>query len=116
LHACEATVLLLSPLHACDACEETLLLSPLHACDACDATALLLSPARVPTYQVLADTSFRTLRRAQKNLTSVEVSQLPAVPISNRTVLVSLIHVWESTALLGDLVLRLPDIMHLQVR
>eukprot|EP00035_Acanthoeca_spectabilis_P035612 m.35561 g.35561 ORF g.35561 m.35561 type:complete len:262 (+) comp7453_c0_seq1:173-958(+) len=62
--------------------------------------------------KVLVDPTFRTLRQAQKNLTGVDLASLPPIPNKNRTILESALNVWEGTALLGDLILRLPDILH----
>jgi hypothetical protein len=67
------------------------------------------------TVQVVVDPIFRLLRQAQKNLTGVDLDALPPIPNKNRTLLVSLVNVWEGTAMLGDLILRLPDILHRMV-
>lgn len=62
--------------------------------------------------KVLMDQVFRQLRQSQKNLTDVVLSELPAIPAQNMSILDSLVNVWENTALLGDVILRLPDISH----
>eukprot|EP00038_Savillea_parva_P021397 m.34594 g.34594 ORF g.34594 m.34594 type:complete len:290 (+) comp5158_c0_seq2:76-945(+) len=62
--------------------------------------------------KVLVDPIFRTLRQAQKNLTGVNLTALPAVPNKNRTILTAVVSTWEGTAMLGDVILRLPDILH----
>lgn len=62
--------------------------------------------------KVLVDEIFKTLRNAQNNLTNVNSTELSEFPVENKTVLDSLINVWENTAFLGDMLLRLPDICH----
>lgn len=62
--------------------------------------------------KVLLDEIFRTLRQAQTNLTDVDLAAIPALPTHNQTILDSLLSVWENTAFLGDVLLRLPDISH----
>jgi hypothetical protein len=62
--------------------------------------------------KVALDELFRTLRRAQRNLTGVDLAALPAVPVANASILEHLVLTWENTALFGDLALRLPDIVH----
>ena len=65
--------------------------------------------------KAVLDEMFRTLRRAQRNLTGVDLAALPPVPTDNATLLEHLVLTWENTAFFGDLVLRLPDIVHAMV-
>eukprot|EP00040_Diaphanoeca_grandis_P021665 m.115667 g.115667 ORF g.115667 m.115667 type:complete len:265 (-) comp28439_c0_seq1:285-1079(-) len=62
--------------------------------------------------KVLLDEVFKTLRQAEINLTDVDLDELPALPVKHNAVFESLVNVWESTALFGDICLRLPDITH----
>lgn len=65
--------------------------------------------------KTLVDEMMRTLRAAQRNLTSVELNEYPRFPYKNDTVFEPLLKVWENTAFFGDLLLRLPDIVHQMV-
>eukprot|EP00041_Stephanoeca_diplocostata_P021686 m.508841 g.508841 ORF g.508841 m.508841 type:complete len:294 (+) comp21887_c1_seq5:224-1105(+) len=62
--------------------------------------------------KALMDQVFRQLRQSQKNLTDIVLIELPPIPAQNMSILDSLVNVWENTALLGDVILRLPDISH----
>jgi hypothetical protein len=65
--------------------------------------------------KVLLDEMFKTIRKAQRTLEKVDMAAHPAIPMDNATLLNAVLTVWENTAFLTDLVLRLPDIVHLQV-
>jgi hypothetical protein len=65
--------------------------------------------------KALVDEMFKTLRKAQKVIVTVDLSQHPAIPLKNDTLLNALLATFENTAFLSDLVLRLPDMLHLQI-
>lgn len=65
--------------------------------------------------KALVDEMFKTLRRAQKVIQPLNLSLYPAVPMKNESLLGALIATWENTAFLSDLILRLPDMLHLQI-
>jgi len=64
--------------------------------------------------KLLLDEVFSTLRAAQRNISDVDLAALPPFPLHNQSILHDLTVVWEKTALLGDLTLRLPDLVHAQ--
>lgn len=64
--------------------------------------------------KALLDELFKTMRKAQKELEKVDLAALPPVPLKEKQTLDNLLKIWENTAFFGDLVLRLPDIVHLQ--
>lgn len=64
--------------------------------------------------KALVDEMFKTLRKAQKFLLTANVS-FSAPPFKNETVLSPLVTTWENSAFLSDLILRLPNMLHLQV-
>ena len=53
-------------------------------------------------------------RAAQRNISDIDLAALPPFPLHNQSILRDLTVVWEKTALLGDLTLRLPDLVHAQ--
>ena len=54
----------------------------------------------------------KALRGSQKNLSSVPgLASLPVFPLEDQPTLRDLTVVWEKTGLLGDLALRLPDMV-----
>ena len=60
----------------------------------------------------LVDEIFRTLRKSQKTLQDVEREVLVAPLLStNDTIFSALMAVWENTAFLSDMILRLPDVL-----
>lgn len=61
--------------------------------------------------KLLLDEVFSTLRAAQRNISDVDLAALPPFPLHNQSILHDLTVVWEKTALLGDLTLRLPDLV-----
>ena len=65
--------------------------------------------------QALVDEIFRTLRRAQRTLEALNLSALPPVPLGNETILDAAVATWENTAFLVDFILRMPDMLHLQI-
>ena len=65
--------------------------------------------------KVLLDECFSMLRGAQRNISEIDLGTLPSFPLYNQSILHDLTVVWEKTALLGDLTLRLPDMVHQQV-
>lgn len=64
--------------------------------------------------KLLLDEVFSTLRAAQRNISDVDLAALPPFPLHNQSILHDLTVVWEKTALLGDLTLRLPDLVRNQ--
>lgn len=60
----------------------------------------------------IVDGIFQSLEHAKKNLSDVDLDSLPPVPARNSTALEAVITLYENTAFLGDLALRLPDIVH----
>ena len=62
--------------------------------------------------RLLVDEIFKVVMPARALLMERDLSAMPAVPLQDKAALDSLLKVWENTALLGDLALRLPDIVH----
>jgi hypothetical protein len=65
--------------------------------------------------KLIVDQIYLTLRQSQRNLTNVDIDTLLAFTGKNETLMHALTKTWENTALLGDLVLRLPDVVHQMV-
>ncbi len=62
--------------------------------------------------KVALDAIFKVLRKAQRNITGVDEARFGTLPADNKTLAESLILIWENTAFLGDILLRMPDISH----
>lgn len=61
------------------------------------------------------DELFRVLKKAQHTLLRVEPELLDGrLPLQDEAALDALVRLWENTAFFGDLILRLPDIVHSQ--
>jgi hypothetical protein len=73
----------------------------------------MMASHRYKLTKLLLDEVFSALRGAQKNLSSVtDLASLPVFPMEDQPRLRDLTVVWEKTGLLGDLTLRLPDIVY----